>query len=93
MHPGSVPPLGHQLHNRLEEIDVEAEDIVGPVQISQSSLGCVAVISYQTPYHCPVLLLHMAAIVLIVRASASEGNPLPLAIGVEVLIDELAAIV
>jgi hypothetical protein len=35
----------------------------------------------------------MAAIVLLIGASASEGNPLPLAISVEVVVDELAAIV
>jgi len=35
----------------------------------------------------------MAAIVLLVRAGAGEGNSLPLAVSIEVLVNKLAAIV
>src|SRR3990172_1959501 len=93
VHPGSVAGLGHQLHYRLEEINIEAKEGIEPVQHLQGSRGGVAVIAHQPAHYGPVLLLHMTAVVLLVGAGAGEGNPLPLAIGIKVLVDELTAII
>jgi len=80
--------LGHQLHHRLEEVHVEAVELIDAIQP-----GVVAVVAYQSPHHCPVLLLYMTTIILFVGARAGKCDPLPNAISIEVLVNELTTIV
>ena len=52
-----------------------------------------AIIADEVAHYCPVLLLHVRAVILLQRAAARKGEPLPEAIPVESLVDELRAVV
>jgi hypothetical protein len=63
------------------------------LQTLKCGSGGVPVVSYQTAHHIPILLLHVTAIVLLVGTRPGKGNLLLAAIGVEALVNELAAVV
>lgn len=82
--PGPVSGLVLELHGGLKEVTVEAGQAIDPVELLQGSPGGVAVIPDEPAHHRPVLLLHVGAVVLLVRPGAGEGDALPLAVGIEV---------
>ena len=53
----------------------------------------VAVIAHVTPDCRPVLLFHEGVVVLLVGTGATEPDPLLLAVGEQVVVDELATVV
>ena len=87
MHLGAMPGLGYQLHHRLEEVNIETQTVINYVQALQGSPGAVAIIAHHPPHHRPVLLLHIAAIVLLVGARTGKGNSFPLAVAIQALVD------
>jgi len=88
-----MPGLLYQLHHWLEEVDVETSEIINAIESFHGSSRVISVIANKSPYHRPVFLLHMTAIVLLIGAGASEDNPLPSAIIIEMVVNELTAIV
>ncbi len=93
MHLSPMPGLVHQPHHWLEEVDIETKQIIDTIEHLQSCSRVIPVIAHQPPHHRPVLLLHMTAIVLLVGTRPGEGNPLPLTVVIEMLVDELTTIV
>jgi hypothetical protein len=83
----------YQLHRRLEEVHIQPEDGVDAIQRLQGCSGTVPVVAHQPSYHRPVLLLYMATIVFLVRARPGEGDIFSLAVGIEMVVDELPAVV
>jgi hypothetical protein len=88
-----MPGLGPELHRGLKEIHVEPNTVIDSFQTPISNSGSIAVIAYQPPYYIPILLLHMATIILFVGTRSGKGNPFQAAVGIEAFIDEFAAIV
>lgn len=88
-----MPALVDQLHRGLEEVDVETQQSVDPVQGFEGRLGRIAVVDDYAAHHGPVLLLHVAAVVLLVCAGAREGSLMLLAVVQQAVVDELAAVV
>ena len=82
-----------ELHHRLEEVHIALYQGIEAVQLVQGQLGLEAVIADQASGHSPVLLLDVGVVVLLVGSGPSEGDVLLLAIGKEVVVDELAAVV
>lgn len=93
VHLGAVPGLCYQLHGRLEEIQVESDSRVKPVQTLISCLGSIPVVTDQAAHHVAVFLLHMAAIILLVGARPGKDNVFLVAIGIETLVDEFTAVI
>ena len=56
-------------------------------------MGVVTIIAHQPSYYRPVLLLYMTTVILFIGTRASEGNSFPMAVGIEMLVDEFTAIV
>ena len=56
-------------------------------------MGGVAIIADERADEGAVLLLDMGTVVLLVGAAAGEGHALPLAPGIQVVVDELRAVV
>ncbi len=67
--------------------------MIKPFQTLIRRSGHIAVIAHQTAHYITILLFHMAAIILLVRARPGKGNLLLAAVGVESLIDEFTAVV
>ena len=88
-----MPGLIQQLHGWLEEVRVKADAMVEPIQPLEGNFGGISIIAHNAAHHIPILLLHMAAIILLVGPGPCEGNLIVPAILVEALVDELAAIV
>jgi hypothetical protein len=51
MYLSPLSALGNQLHHRLEEVNVEAEELIDTVQHFKSGSGSVAVVAYQPSHH------------------------------------------
>jgi hypothetical protein len=67
--------------------------MVEPIETLEGGSGGIPVVSHQTAYYIPILLLHVAAIVLLVGTRPGKGNALLVTVGVEASVDEFAAIV
>ena len=90
---GSLAVFFLQLHHRLEEVHVAFYQGIEAIQLLQGLRGMVAVVADEPPYHGPVFLLDVGVVVLPVGSGPGEGDALLLAVGVEVVVDELAAVV
>ena len=66
MDPGTIACLGYQLHHRLQEVDVQPQEIMDTVEGFISLFLAVAVIAYYPSHDGPILLLHVAAVVFLV---------------------------
>ena len=86
-------PLLLELHGGLEEVHVASHQSIYAVQLLQRLFAVVPVVPDEPSHHGPVLLLDVGAVVLLVGPGAGEGDPLPLAIGVQPMVYELAAVV
>jgi hypothetical protein len=93
MHLGSVSGLVYQLHRWLEEVHVSPEDGIDAIQRLQGCSRTIPVVAYQPSHYRPVLLLHMTTIVFLVRAGPGEVDSFSLAVGIEMMVDELTAVV
>jgi hypothetical protein len=78
MHARAAALFGHELLDRLEEVDVQAGQRVdaGELRIGGAS---IAIIADQGADDRAVLLLDMGAVVLLIGAAAGEGDALALA--------------
>jgi hypothetical protein len=93
MDSGTIPGLGHKLHSRLKEIDIQPNQIIYSPQTFKGGFRGIPVVSHKTTYYIPILLLNMTAIILLVGTRPGEGDPLITAILIEALVNELAAVV
>lgn len=59
----------------------------------QLLVGIKASVAYHFADYVPVLLLHVAGVVLLVGTTTGEGDRVPLAVTFEVSVDELAFVV
>lgn len=89
MHFSPIPRLAHQLHYRLKEVDVKTSYGVDAIQRLESFLRAISVVANGTPDHLPVLLLHMAVIILLVRAGAGKLDAFPLTVTIRLLVNKL----
>jgi hypothetical protein len=89
----TVPGLGHKLHGRLEEIDIQANQVIHPAETLKGCFSIIPFITHKAAYHIPVFLLYVTAIILLVRTRPGKGYLLITAISVEALIDELPTII
>jgi len=83
----------HQLHRGLEEVHIQPYIRIKSFQALIRRSGGVSIIAHQSAHHIPVLLLYVVAIVFLIGAGAGEGDVLPPAIIIKMLIDEFAAVV
>jgi hypothetical protein len=67
--------------------------MVEPIEAFEGSFGGIPVVTHETAHHIPIFLLHVTTIILLVGAGPGEGNFLVLAILIEALVDEFAAII
>ena len=74
---------GDQLLHGLEEVHVEAQQAIDGVEGRIAGLGGEAIIADPPPDDGAVLLLDVGTVVLAVRATAGEGDPLALAVAPE----------
>jgi hypothetical protein len=82
-----------KLHHRQEEVDVEVPDSIQAVEEVKLFGGVVAVIANGSPHNRPVLLLDIGIVILLTSAAAGEGDFFIQTVAVELIIDELGAIV
>jgi hypothetical protein len=82
MHARAAALLAHELLDRLEEVDVQAREVVHASELGIGGLGGVAIIADERADDGAVLLLDMGTVVLLVRATAGEGDALALAPGI-----------
>src|SRR5512144_1467473 len=93
LHAGPVPVLGHELLDRLKEVDVEPREPIDAPELCIGRLRGEAIIADELPHDGAVLLLDVGAVVLLPGAAASKGDaPLP-AVVVQAVVDELTAVV
>jgi len=90
---GSLAVFFLQLHYRLEEVHIAFYQGIEPIQLLQGPWGMVAVVADESTDHGPVFLLDVGVVVLPVGSGPGAGDALLLAVGVEVVVDELAAVV
>ena len=93
MHARAAALLAHELLDRLEEVDVQAREVIHASELRIGGLGSVAIIADERADDGAVLLLDMGTVVLLVGAAAGEGDALALAPGIQVVVDELGAVV
>jgi len=89
----AIALFAQQLAGGLEEVHVEAHR---PVELGERAIGVLplaAVVAHELADHRMVLLLHEALIVLIGGAPPREGDLLLGAVGEELRVQELAAVV
>jgi hypothetical protein len=89
----TVSGLGHKLHGRLEEVDVQPNQIIYPPQTFKPCFRGIPIVPHQAAHHIAILLFDMTAIVLLIGTRPGEGDLLITTVVVEALIDELAAVV
>lgn len=90
---GAGAVLGHELLHGLEEVDVQAREPIDAGELGIGRLGGEAIIADEVPHDRAVLLLDVGAVVLLPGATAGEGDPARVAVVVQALVDELAAVV
>jgi len=91
--PAAMAFLGNEFGRGEEEVEVEAEGGVELLHHLEGRVAFQTAVPDETTDHGPVLLLDEAGVVLPPGAGAREGDPLPQAVGQEVIVDELAAVV
>src|SRR5438552_1505896 len=91
--PRAVPRLRHELFHGLEEVHVQAGEAIDAGELSIGSLGSEAIIADELADDGAVFLLHVRAVVLLPGAAAGERDPLALTPRVELVVDELRAVV
>ena len=74
MRPTSLPPLGEQLHRRLEEIHVKPHRAVELGQLPEGHLALEAIVTDQLPHDRAVFLLDIALVVLAVRPATRSSR-------------------
>ena len=79
----------NQFHNRLEEIEIQAQDLIQVLQLAQGLGRVVAIIAYRATDYRPILLFDVGLIVFLVGSTPSESDVLCLAVATEMIIDEL----
>jgi hypothetical protein len=83
--------LRDELLDRLEEVDVQAREVIHASELGIGGLGGVAIIADERADDGAVLLLEMGTVVFLVGAATGEGDPLALAPGIQVVVDRLPA--
>src|SRR5437899_250115 len=89
---GALARLGDELLHRLEEVHVQAGELVDVGELRIGSLGGEAIIAHELPDDGAVLLLDVGAVVLFPSAAAGEGHPVAATPIVEAVVDELRAV-
>jgi hypothetical protein len=89
----SVPDLFSELHDRLEVIGVQAENLIEHPQELELPRRVVAVVADCAANDGIVFLLDIAVVVLVIGPTAGEGDFLVFAVLFEVGVDELGAVV
>ena len=90
---GTVPLLLDQHHDRLEEVEIQAQRLIEGIEGGTGRRALVAVVADHLAHGGPVLLLDVGLVVLVVGSTAGEGDLLLLAVALQVVVDELAAVV
>src|SRR5438128_168585 len=93
MDPRAVSGLADELFDRLEEVHVQAGQLVDAGELRIGGPGGEAIIADEVAHHGPVLLLDVRTVVFLPGPAAGEGNALALAPCVEAVVDELRAVV
>ena len=88
-----VPDLLLELHDREEEVGIQACDSIEPAEKFYLLRSVIAVVADKVADDGVVLLFDIAVVVLAVRTTAGEGDVFVLAVLSEVFVDELAAVV
>src|SRR5215510_14082316 len=91
--PGAVAALGQELFDRLKEIDVQAGQLIDAGELRVGGVRGEAIVADELADDGAVLLLDVSAVVFLPGAAAGEGDAMLPAVGIEVLVDELAAVV
>jgi len=87
-----MPGSRYKRHGGLEH-NIQAYQATHLPQTLKGGFRDVSFITHKTAHNMPVLLFRMTAIIPLVGTRPSKGNLLLAAVSVEVLIDELAAVV
>ena len=74
MHARAAAFLANELLDRLEEVDVQACEVIHARELSIGGLRGVAIIADERADDGAVLLLDMGTVVLLVGAAAGEGE-------------------
>jgi hypothetical protein len=77
---------------RMQEVHIVASEVVHTLQ-RRHGRGFQSLVPHQASHHSPVLLLHVAAVVLAIRPSTSERDVFFGAIAYECRVQELTAAV
>ncbi len=91
---GAHALLGHQLHRRQEEVVEEPQLVlIQRVQGGHRGGRVIPPVAHELADVRPVLLLDVGVVILLVRAPARELDLLGLTVPIEMVVDELGAVV
>jgi hypothetical protein len=90
---GPVALLLDEHHDWLEEVEVEPQGHVEGMEGGTGGRALIAVIADHLPHGGPVLLLDVGLVVFLVGSTTRGGDALLLAVALEVVVDELRAVV
>src|SRR5262245_11397576 len=90
---GAGAVFGHELFDGLEKVHMEAGQVVDAGELGIGASGREAIVADELADDGAVLLLDVSAVVFLPGAAAGEGDAMLPAVGIEVLVDELAAVV
>jgi hypothetical protein len=90
---GALAGLGQELLHGLEEVHVQAGELVDAPELAIGGMGDEAIIADELADDGAVLLLDVGAVVLLPGATAGKGDAVAAAPVVEAMVDELRAIV
>ena len=93
VHAGAPPSLRHELLHGLEEVDVQAREVVHATELRIGGLGGEAIIADELAHDGAVLLLDVGAVVLLPGAAAGEGDAVTATPIEETVVYELRAVV
>jgi len=85
--------LAAERADKAEEVVLQAEEAVQPLQDGKGGPGAVAVVADEATDEEPVALLDPGLIILAVRPAAGEADPLATAPGHETRVEEFAPVV
>src|SRR3972149_1863686 len=91
--PCSRAALPDQFAHGPQEVQLQAQERVQPLQRLKGGLGVVAVVADAATYAEPVALFHPRLVVLAIAATACEADPVLLAPSVQGLVDDLRSVV
>ena len=90
---GSGAGFGDELLLRQQVVREEAVQFPDLVELGQFRRGVVPQVANQFTDPGPILLLHVSAVILVARPGPGEGDLVFLAVPVELVVDELAAVI